>query len=182
MQELIVGLKKQFKIFSSHIQKSDYTYFYSDPEEAVSLITHLRDIKGFVHLSFFTAVDFIEDGIFVLNYMLHNYETSKDIGVKVKIPRDNPTMQSIHHLWEQAGTYQRELFEMYGISFPGSPRLTEPFALEGWAEIPPMRRDFDTKEYSEKTFYPRPGRESTDPYEYMKENLKKNSEKEGGIS
>ena len=43
--------------------------------------------------------------------------------------------------------------------------------LEGWDEIPPMRRDFDTKEYSEKTFYPRPGRVTHDTREHMKKKL-----------
>jgi len=80
-------------------------------------------------------------------------------------------MASIHHLWKQAGTYQRELKEMFGIDFPGSPRVDDSFILEGWDNIPPMRRDFDTKKYSEETFFPRPGRESHDPETYMKSKL-----------
>ncbi len=80
-------------------------------------------------------------------------------------------MESIHHLWAQAATYQRELKEMYGVHFPGSPRIDDEFALEGWKDIPPMRRDFDTLAYSERTFFPRPGRESHDPVEYMKQNM-----------
>jgi NADH-quinone oxidoreductase subunit C len=80
-------------------------------------------------------------------------------------------MTSIHHLWQQAKIYQRELREMFGIDFPGSPGLHENFALEGWEDIPPMRRDFDTKEYSEKTYFPRPGRQTHDPREYMKQKL-----------
>ena len=80
-------------------------------------------------------------------------------------------MDSIHHLWAQAATYQRELKEMYGINFPGSPRVDEEFALEGWKDVPPMRRDFDTLAYSESTFFPRPGRKTHDPVEYMKKNM-----------
>jgi hypothetical protein len=80
-------------------------------------------------------------------------------------------MDTIHHLWAQAATYQRELKEMYGVDFPGSPRVNDEFALEGWADIPPMRRDFDTLEYSERTFFPRPGRKTYDPVEYMKQNM-----------
>jgi len=80
-------------------------------------------------------------------------------------------MDSIHHLWAQAATYQREMKEMYGVHFPGSPRIDDEFALEGWKDIPPMRRDFDTLAYSERTFFPRPGRETHDPVEYMKQNM-----------
>jgi NADH-quinone oxidoreductase subunit C len=60
---------------------------------------------------------------------------------------------------------------MFGIDFPGSPGVDESFILEGWQEIPPMRKDFDTAAYSEKTFFPREGRKTDDPKEYMKEKL-----------
>ena len=69
-------------------------------------------------------------------------------------------MISIHHLWEQAATYQQEIHEMFGINFPGSPGVDENFILEGWQNIPPMRRDFDTLKYSVETYFPREGRET----------------------
>ena len=83
-------------------------------------------------------------------------------------------MTSIHKLWSHAWQYQRELHELFGIDFPDSPRVHESFVLEGWEEIPPMRRDFDTLEYSERTYYKRPGRSTNDPQKYMKEKLYKN--------
>jgi NADH-quinone oxidoreductase subunit C len=91
--------------------------------------------------------------------------------IRVPLDRDTPVMGSIHHLWAQAATYQRELHEMFGIDFPGSPRVDEPFILEGWQNIPPYRRDFDTKRYAEETYFPRPGRSTNDPAEYMKKKL-----------
>jgi NADH-quinone oxidoreductase subunit C len=78
-------------------------------------------------------------------------------------------MTSIHTLWAQAWTYQRELYELWGITFPGSPRLEEDFVLEGWDEIPPMRKEFDTVEYCQRTFVSRDGRESQNPREHMAE-------------
>ena len=42
---------------------------------------------------------------------------------------------------------------------------------EGWDGPPPMRRDFDTKEYSNNTFFQREGRVNFDPREYMREKL-----------
>ncbi len=128
-------------------------------------------MQGFTHLAFITAVDYIEDSQFQITYMLHNYEKHLDLGVRVLIDRDNPVMESIHHLWEHAATYQREWKEMFGIDFPGSPRVDEPMILEGWDGPPPYRRDFDTKKYSDETYFPRPGRVNHDPREYMKKKL-----------
>ena len=80
-------------------------------------------------------------------------------------------MDSIHHIWIHAETDQREIKELFGIDFPGSPGVDEDFVLEDWDEIPPMRRDFDTLEYSERTFFQREGRKTYDTKEYMKSKL-----------
>lgn len=140
-------------------------------DQAVAYITRLRDVQGYTHLVFFTAIDYIEDSIFRLTYMVHNYASRQDLGVQVDIPRQGATMESIHHLWPHAATYQRELKEMFGIDFPGSPGVDDSFILEGWTGIPPMRREFDTKLYSEQTYFPRPGRVTHDTAAYMKEKL-----------
>ncbi len=103
--------------------------------------------------------------------MLHNHENHNDIAIRVEIDRDNPEMISMHHLWKHVGMYQRELYEMFGINFPGSPRIDENFCLEGWQNLPPMRRDFDSKEYSEGLYFPRKGRTTHDPREHMKKQL-----------
>jgi NADH-quinone oxidoreductase subunit C len=40
-----------------------------------------------------------------------------------------------------------------------------------------MRREFDTKKYSEETYFPRPGRKTNDPAEHMKKKLYPDEEK-----
>ena len=164
-------IQAKFKITEIEEQRKDLSFITILKEQAISLITYLRDIKEYKHLVLLTAVDWIEDNHFQLTYLLNNPEKKSDIGVKVLIDRENPEMESIHHLWKQAKTYQRELREMFGINFPGSPKVDEPFILEGWTDIPPYRKDFDTKKYSEETYFPRPGRSTNDPATYMKQKL-----------
>ena len=171
MKELIEKLKSTFEITHINYQKPNLTFFTIPKNEAAMLLTHLRDYEKYTHLSFLTAVDYMERGVFQLTYMLHNYEDKRDLGIRVEIERENATMTTAHHLWAQVCTYERELKEMFGIDFPGSPRVDEPFILEDWDNIPPMRREFDTKKYAEETYFPRPGRETHDPAEYMKEKL-----------
>ncbi|RKY57935.1 MAG: NADH-quinone oxidoreductase subunit C [Candidatus Neomarinimicrobiota bacterium] len=171
MKNLIERLKKQFKISEVVFQRDNEIFLTVEKMDAVSMITQLRDLEGFTHLVLLTAVDWLEEGYFQLTYLLNNYEKKTDLGVRVKIDRDKAEMTSIHHLWKTAATYQRELKEMFGIDFPGSPRVDESFILEGWDNIPPYRRDFDTKKYSEETYFPRPGRKTHDPAEYMKKKL-----------
>ncbi len=173
LETILEEIPKHYRISDIEMQGArGVLAFITAPAEALrDLLLELRDRRGFTHLVFLTAVDYIEEETFQLSYMLHSYEIHADIGVRVFIPRENSEMVSIHDLWAQAATYQRELREMFGIIFPGSPRLYEAFALEGWEDLPPMRREFDTKKYSEETYFPRPGRVSYDPAEYMKKKL-----------
>jgi NADH-quinone oxidoreductase subunit C len=166
--ELLQRFGKNFAISEIHEQKADLTFFKVPKEQAVRLLRELRDDAGYTHLAFLTNIDWIEKGIFTLTYMLHNYDARHSLGMHVDLERDNPEMQSIHGLWAQAATYQRELREMYGIRFPGSPRLDEDFCLEGWDQIPPMRKEFDTAAFSLERFYSREGRGTEDPREHMK--------------
>jgi len=171
MQERLSELEKRYGAAEIRRQRDDLAFVRLEADRAVDALTYLRDRAGYTHLVFLTAVDVIERGLFRLTYMLHNYDEVSDVGVEVEIPREHAEMESIHSLWAHAATYQRELNEMFGISFPGSPRLEEPFILEGWDDIPPMRREFDTKAYSEARYFPRPGRTTHDTTEHMKEKL-----------
>ncbi len=152
-------------------QREDLYFVTVPKDQAIPSVTHLRDAEGFSHLVMITVVDWLEEGIFKLEYILHNHDLHTDISIVTNISREQATMYSAHHLWAQVWTYQRELKEMYGIDFPGSPRVNESFLLEGWDSIPPMRREFDTLKYSEETYFPRPGRKTNDPATYMKQKL-----------
>ena len=171
MSELLDRLVRDFGVTDITERPPAITTLQVSKANGERLIRELRDREGFTHLNFIACTDWIEDGIFRLVYMLHNYATGQNIGVHVDIDRDNAEMTSIHTLWAQAWTYQRELREMYGINFPGSPRLEENFCLEGWDAMPPMRRDFDTAKYSAERFGHREGRVSLVPRDQMKVQL-----------
>jgi NADH-quinone oxidoreductase subunit C len=161
-------LEKRYSVSGIREQRPDLAFLDCSRIDVPDALAFLRDYQGYVHLSFITCVDRLEDEEFELVYMLRNHELRHDLGVRTRIDRKNPVMESTHNHWAAVSTYQRELHEMFGIDFPGSPGVEESFALEGWAGPPPMRRDFDTKKYSEETYFPRPGRETHDPAEHMK--------------
>lgn len=171
LQALHARLLGQFPLEGLHEQKPGLGFVTIGPELLPSLLRHLRDREGFSHLVLMTAVDWLEDGQFQLTYLLCNRAEAMDLGVRTFIDRTESRMESIHQLWPTAATYQRELWEMFGIDFPGSPGQHEPFILEGWQDIPPYRRDFDTLKFAREQFSERPGRQTYDPATYMKERL-----------
>jgi len=139
-------------------------------ERLTSLLTQLRDAHGFSHLVLMTCVDWLEQGQFQVTYILHNHTRRQDFILKVRVDRAHPVLPSIHTLWKQARVYQRELHEMFGLEFPGSPGIDEPMILESWQGPPPMRRDFDTRKFSEEHYSHRP-RSHSEPEARMKEQL-----------
>lgn len=126
-------------------------------ESVLSLLSYLKD-HNYDHLALISCVDRIDEGELELVYLLNSYlredeeygEREKEsIIMKTRIPRDNPQIGTSIHVFDNAEPYERELHEMFGISFDGHPRQT-PFFLEKEYEIPPFRKDFDTREYVEK--------------------------------
>lgn len=171
MRELYEQLKRLFPLGDLTVQRRDLAFVTVPKDHLRPLLIHLRDRERFTHLVLLTAVDWIEEGRFQLTYLMNDRAGKRDLGLRVLIPRDGAAMEGIHDLWPTAATYQRELREMFGIDFPGSPRVNEEFILEGWTGMPPYRRDFDTKKFSEENFNHRPGRATTDPAKHMKEKL-----------
>lgn len=170
MKQLYDILSLQFTLSDFVQKRDDLAFVTGQKEQLVALLTCLRDCHDYTHLVTLTAVDWIETSRFQLTYLLHNYRTHSDLGIRIMLDRDNPVMSSIHFLWEQARVFQRELREMFGIGFPGSPGVEEPMILEGWQGPPVMRRDFDTMQYSLETYDHRP-RQTREPEQYMKEKL-----------
>ena len=171
MEKIINKIKDLYPVSDFKQQNKDTALLTVDQYKAIDFITHMQLNEGFKHLSILTAVDWIENNQFQLSYIINNPKLKMDLILRVFIDREKAEMESVHHLWKQAATYQRELKEMFGINFPGSPGLDKPFILEGWEGMPPYRRDFDTKKYSEETYFPREGRTTNDPSDYMKQKM-----------
>ena len=171
MQDTINNLKERFDATDLVERRSNFAFITVPKNKAIAAITYLKELGGFTTLTLITAVDWDEEGLMQLTYLLNDPNKTLEIGLRIFISRDGEEMDSAHHLWSNVEVYQRELKEMFGINFPGSPNINDNFILEGWDDTPPNRRDFDTKKYAEETFFPRPGRQTHDPAEHMKKNM-----------
>jgi NADH-quinone oxidoreductase subunit C len=114
-----------------------------------NLLTHLSYLQaqGFEHLSFMSGVDYLSENEFEVVYHVFSYTHLIHCLVKVRIDRDRPVIPTITGLWEQAQFYEQEIHEFFGIVFEGNKDLSGLF-LENWLDIPPLRKDFNTKEFS----------------------------------
>ena len=155
--EILEQIKKAFQI-EGKVSSERRTDVFADKTQVSSILLLAKNQYGFKHLNHIACVDWIEDNQFELVYILYNHQTGVTLSIHTKIDRENPEMENIDTIWDQANTYEREMREMYGIEFPGLVGEKE-FILEDWEDTPPMRRDFDTLTYATNTFFHQAGRE-----------------------
>ncbi len=156
--KILKSLKDVFEIKGS-VKSDKRISIKADKKNVSSILLFLKNQKGFIHLNHISCVDWIEQNEFELVYIVWNPKTRLTVMVHTRIKRDEPVMENIDTIWDQANTYEREFREMFGIEFPGLIGAKE-FILEDWDNIPPMRKDFNSQQYAIDTFSTRPGREN----------------------
>jgi len=152
---MIELLKNRFDV----IEKGNNLYKIKiDSNELIEHMSFITTNTNFITLSQIACADWIEDGIFSLNYILTTDKRDKNLMIEIDLPRENTQMLTLLNQFSQAEVMERDLHEMYGIDFVGNPTLYD-FALENWNDIPPLRREFDTLAYVNEHFEFRGGRD-----------------------
>ena len=80
------------------------------------------------------------DTDFALLYYLMSYERNRDVRVKVALRGEYPAVPTITDLWPSANWYEREVWDMFGITFEGHPFL-ERIRLPRWWKGHPLRKE-----------------------------------------
>ncbi|NEX22886.1 NADH-quinone oxidoreductase subunit C [Thiorhodococcus mannitoliphagus] len=147
-----------FEILEQRQRRPDQAFVRVPKAQLFSLLGQLQRQHAFPTLTTIACTDWMEEGVFCLTYVLETAERDRSLGVQVQIGRDGEGIATAIPLWPQAEIFERELHEMFGIPVEGHPSLVD-FMLEGWTDIPPMRREFDTLEFVETHYEMRSGRE-----------------------
>jgi len=156
---LRTGLEATFKGVEVTDREDGMMFVLAPGESIPAVLRYLRE-HGLDHLALVSCVDWIEEGELEVVYLLTCYmrnntdygpEQRRHVLLRTKLPRESAELDSVIGIFENAGPYEREIHELYGVHFEGHPRLI-PLFLERGYEIPPFRKDFDTRQYVEKTF------------------------------
>ena len=98
--------------------------------------------KGFSFLASVHGLDYYpEEPRFGVQYEMLSMEALDRITVKLRVPLDEPNVDSVTPDWPTADHQEREIYDMFGVVFDGHPdlrRILMPEDYEGF----PQRRDF----------------------------------------
>jgi NADH-quinone oxidoreductase subunit C len=68
------------------------------------------------------------------------------IRLKVRVPEEDPRIDSVSSIWQTANWHERETFDLMGIKFDGHPDLRRILLPEDW-EGHPLRKEYPLKGY-----------------------------------
>jgi NADH-quinone oxidoreductase subunit C len=109
----------------------------------------LRDDPAcaFNFLSDVTCVDWYPaEPRFEVIYHLLSIPNKERVRLKVRLDSASPAVESVTSVWPGANYFEREVFDLFGVRFPGHPYLRRLMMPEDW-EGYPLRKDYPVEGY-----------------------------------
>lgn len=97
---------------------------------------------AFTYLSDVTGVDrFPIEPRFELNYHLLSMSRRDTLRLRVRLPGEDPVIETVVPVWPTANWHEREIFDLFGMRFEGHPDLRRMLMPDDW-EGYPLRKDY----------------------------------------
>lgn len=122
-------------------------YLLVDAQAIVEVCRFLRDEPElkFEILSDLTGLDFPKENKIEVVYHLYSYPQRHQIVLKVDLPRAEPRVSTLEGVWKAANWLEREVFDLFGVSFDGHSDLRRIMLPEDWVGHP-LRKDYVEQE------------------------------------
>jgi NADH-quinone oxidoreductase subunit C len=129
-----------------HLVSTGQTIVYVGRDRSHDVLAWLRNTPGqeYNYLTDVTAVEYRDpERLLEVVYQLRSLDRKADLRVKVALDKRTPLeVQSVYDLWRGADWLEREVFDMFGVTFTGHPDLRRILMWETYAEGYPLRKDF----------------------------------------
>ncbi len=88
-----------------------------------------------------TAVDWPRRNVIEVVYHLFSYRHRHGLVLKVEADRGNPVVPSVEGVWKAANFMEREVYDLFGVTFTGHPDLRRILLPDDWVGHP-LRKDY----------------------------------------
>ena len=143
----VPALRSQFgPSVERHLVSSGQTVVYVTGDRSHDVLAWLKDTPGqeFNYLTDITAVDYRDpERPLEMVYQLRSLGRKADLRVKLALDKRGALeVRSVYDLWRGADWLEREVYDMFGVTFVGHPDLRRILMWETYAEGYPLRKDF----------------------------------------
>jgi len=129
-----------------HLVSCGDSIVYVSRERSHDVLAWLRDTASerFDYLTDITAVEYRDpERPLEVVYQLRSLPRKADLRVKVALDQAGPLeVRSVCDLWRGADWLEREVYDMFGVTFPGHPDLRRILMWETYSEGYPLRKAF----------------------------------------
>jgi NADH-quinone oxidoreductase subunit C len=143
----VAALRAEFgTAITRHLVSCGDTIVYAERPRVHDVLAWLKDAPGqqFNYLTDVTAVEYRDpERQLEVVWQLRSLPRKADLRVKVELDKAEPlVVPSVWDLWHGADWLEREVYDMFGITFVGHPDLRRILMWETYAEGFPLRKDF----------------------------------------
>lgn len=131
-------------ILRHEVVAGDEHIVYIDPERVLEILQWLKEDPNeqYTYLSDVTAVDYGGGRPLQVVYQLFSIPNRRHLRVKAELPLDALEIESVVPLWQSANWLEREVWDMFGITFRNHPDPRRILMPEHYEEGHPLRKDF----------------------------------------
>ncbi len=150
--DALQSLQDKFKEFILFTQETrdEFPTVWVSSNEVVNILRYLKKeiADPFTMLYDLTAIDERNrshregqpKADFTVVYHLLSYSRNQDVRIKVPLIGEYPSMGSVTSVYPNANWYEREVWDMFGITFEGHPHLDRILMPQTW-EGHPLRKE-----------------------------------------
>jgi len=110
--------------------------------------------EGYDHFIGINVVDYPRAGVMEVYYFVESVQRGGELlVVKLRVPRENPALDSVSDIYPLAEYQEIEAHEFFGLDFRGNGSLRKWILDENWEGPPPLRKDVDTRKFVLETYY-----------------------------
>ncbi|MHB1843859.1 MAG: NADH-quinone oxidoreductase subunit C [Deltaproteobacteria bacterium] len=118
-------------------------FFTVKPERILEVCRFLKDEPTLAcdFLEDVTATDHPKENLIRVVYHLFSYRHRHGIVLKAELPREAPSLPSVDPVWKAANWLEREVYDLFGVTFEGHPDLRRVMMPDDWVGHP-LRKDY----------------------------------------
>ncbi len=141
MNELLDALRETFGEKVAVAQRIGQTVLTLPKDDIVDVVRFLKE-HGFSILLDITGVDHLErDPRFDVVYHLYHLQLHDLVRLVVQVGGEEPELPSVTQLFSAANWAEREIYDLFGVTFSGHPDLRRIMMPDDWIGHP-LRKDY----------------------------------------
>jgi NADH-quinone oxidoreductase subunit C len=126
------------------VTAGDQTVVWIDPARSHEILAWLKDDpdQAYDMMSDVTGVDYGAGRPVEVVYQMFSTKHLRALRVRVQLPLDALEIDSVTDLWKSANWLEREVYDLFGVTFRNHPDLRRILMPYDYAEGHPLRKDF----------------------------------------